>query len=150
MYKCTCFARCSGPWADEGHGAFSTARLCLCFCMGRNFPKVYGFSSIRASHPWPPQRPGSSRNSTVPSVGFLTLPWIEPSKVLGNRRKVCVWGTLCAPWLSPSFCLPFSLTSAGRHDGSGRGNTLLFHLMPGIACEQGCGSALLGALILQP
>lgn len=62
-----------GQGQMKGHGAFSMVRLYLCFCMGRNFPEVQSFPSIRASHLWPPKRLGSSRNSTVPSVGFLTL-----------------------------------------------------------------------------
>ena len=151
------FASCVGPRqqllrVDEGPRA-DFARL-LCLCTGRNFPEVDQFSSIRASRAWSSARLGSSRNSTVPSVGFLTLRWSKilesPGKLektAGKKKKRKKM--LRAARVSPSCCLSSSLTSAGRDDGSGSVNTLLFHLMPGVACEQGRDAALLVALLLQ-
>lgn len=62
-------------------------RLRLCLCTGRNFPEVQRFSSIWASRVWPSARLGSSRNSTVPSVGFLTLRRSKPLKRPGKWEK---------------------------------------------------------------
>lgn len=134
--------------AAEGGGR-AMGRLCLCLCTGRNFPEVQRFCSIRASRAWPPARLGSSRNSTVPSVGFLTPRWSKTLESPGKREKTGEKNMLRVPRVSPSYCLPSSLTSAGRDDGSGSVNTLLFHLMPGVACEWGRGAALLVALLLQ-
>lgn len=149
VYKHTCFAQCLGPRADEGPWGLLHGEALLVLLHGEKLPEVQSFPSIRASHLWPPKRLGSSRNSTVPSVGFLTLRWIRTLKSPGKSEKTEGKKVTCTPAFPK--LLPVLLTNpASRDDGSGSGNTLLFHLMAGVACERGCGAALLGALLLQP